>query len=211
MKALSRIIKICLPVLVIIAGCATSSGTVQQSTDRIELQTYSILPPPGEDWQVKIDEENEKITCFKRYQNVLAFFQPNFFKEAKIEIFKNAVGQDLWELRPEEVAEDFLQKEEKIMREKGEAEGKFKIKKLEKGKIEIGDKKVYKMYWKSRFGGTWDPYFVSEATIFLYFPPDFNTNHLFFMVLVSDVRNNDLFKHDPEPAHAVISSMIVKE
>jgi hypothetical protein len=196
--------------MVAVSGCAASSGTVKQSTERIEMQTYSILPPPGKDWQIKVDEENEKVICLKRYQNLLALIKPNFFKEAKIEVFRNEVGQGLWDLNQDEIAQDFLQNEEKIMREKGEAEGIFKIKKLEKGTMEIGDKKVYKMYWKNRYGGTWDPYYVSEATIFLYFPPDFDISHQFFMILISDLRNNDLYKHDPDPAHAVINSMIVK-
>jgi hypothetical protein len=208
MKKTMRITGIFIGLTWLLAACTTTPEPMPESSQQIiELPGYSVACPQGKKWNRKIDETNQKIIFFKTHQNLLF---PELYKVTSIEIHENIAFEELWDMTAEEVAEDFLNKEEETMRLESEEGKNYKLKKTEKGSMEIGDKKLYKMYWKSSSGGGWTPLKTTEGTIFLYFPTDFNTRHHFYMFLIVDGYIGIVYKHDPEPVYSVIESFAEK-
>ena len=192
-----------------VAGCASTSGKAPEAVPtRIEMPSYSITCPSGKDWKQNIDEVSEKIIFVKKFET---FLLPGLEKVTSVEVFKNMVLYENWDMTAEEVAMDYFNHEEEIMRKQGEEKKEYKIKKFEKGSMQIGEKYIYKAYWKASAGGGWTPLRTTEGTLLLYFPPGFGTNHCFYMVLIVDGYIGIVFKHDPEPAHAIMASLTIND
>ena len=129
-----------------------------------------------------------------------------------IGVFRNEVKQELWHLGKEEIADDFRNKEENIMRLVGSTKSEHTLKDAKKDVVTIGEKQLYRMSYKVSY-----PFNISEgwkvvnAGLYLYFPPEFKENHIFYGFHFSESHSmGALVTSDAELIYSVISCFQIK-
>ena len=129
-----------------------------------------------------------------------------------INVFREEVKQGGWYLSEEEVADDFRNQEKNIMRFKWSTKNEYKLKDVKKDVTTIGGKKLYRMSYKVTY-----PYNIKEgwlvvnAVLYLYFPPEFKENHIFYGFLFSESHSKGaLVTFDVELIYPVIDSLKIK-
>lgn len=146
----------------------------QESKGRIiDMGSYSVEAPLGEDWQIEIEKDRGEIRITKEAKQRILGFLPGRTKHLTIiQISRNQVmDPGKWRLAEEDLADDYRNMEESGMITMGVKTGQYELKDVIKGVSQIGDKKLYFMSYKTITAK--QPKAVQEAVLYLYFPPDF--------------------------------------
>jgi hypothetical protein len=156
----------------------------------IDMGNYRVSPPPGDGWQVDIERENGTSTV--TFMKLKLWWTGRVLGSTLIRVFKDTVKPDSWHLSEEQVANNVRSTEEKIMIKEGVEKGIIELKDVEKETEIISGKKFYTMTYKTSMGsflggvlrqGTWRS---SENKLYLYFPPNFNDEHIFYGFLIGE-------------------------
>ncbi len=197
-----------------IFSCATTPQ--EKKTPIVDAGYFTVEPPygtwpPYDVWSCQVDKELGFIRFEKAKYSCVPGFR-RFVGWTLIQVFRNGVKQEGWHLSEEEVADNFRNEEENIMRLEGGAKGEYKVKDVKKNVTTIGGKKLYFMSYKTStpfkvFGGGK----IIKAVLYLYFLPEFKENHIFygFLFLESHVTGS-LVTFDVELIYPVINSLKIK-
>ena len=193
-------------------SCATTQQTPRMKEgEKINMDSYSVASPPGGDWEIQIEKEKDMIT----FQKLKKWWMTgSVLGSTFIQVFRNEVSPDGWQMSEEEVANDFRNNEEKIMQEEGVKKGLYEFEDVTRGITTIGGKKLYTMSYKTKkgsFGGALikgtASYRAQETVLYLYFPQDFKVRHIFYGFLISeDYERGSLVKVDLTQIYPVINS-----
>jgi len=207
-KSFKAVLILLFPLLL---SCATTPpGRQYTQGGIIDMGHFSVIGPPGDGWSVNIQKDQRKIEFEKR--NVSQ--STGFINESiLIHVFRNGVTDEkIKRLTEEEVADDFRGKEEVGMLMRGVMMGKYELSDVKKDTIIIGDRKLYFMsYRTSGFGKPVPRKWISEATLYLFFPADFKEKHFFYCFLIQQVKVEGFFgAYDLTPIISVINSLQIK-
>ncbi len=198
--------------LLLLFSCATTQqaqGVKEGET--INMNSYTVAVPPGGNWEIQIAKEQGMVTFLKLKKWL---FTGRVLGSTTIKVFRNEIAPQGWHLSEEEVANDFRNNEEKIMREEGVKKGLYELEDVTKSIESEGDKKLYAMSYKIKRdlpGGVWEhgaaAHRAQEAVLYLYFPPDFKVRHIFYGFLISeDYERGSFAKVDLAQIDPVINS-----
>jgi ankyrin repeat protein len=174
---------ILLPALLFLFSCATTY-TAQQLQPLSEGQTidmgaYSVKAPLGEGWGAEVSKGKGTVDFIRAKKRALGILGGG----TVIKVFGNVIFPEGWHLSEEEAADDYRNKEEQDMIEKGVKTEVFKLEDVKKGITTIDGRKLYFMSYKTIPA---QKYVAQEAVLYLYFPPDFKKTRVFFGFLISE-------------------------
>ncbi len=210
---------ILLSALLLLFSCATTQQAQRvKSGETINMGSYTVNVPPGDDWQIQIDKERETLIFEKekgkgmRVLGQLLGGASITRGTTLVKIFRNGVmDPSKWHLSEEEIADDYRNNEEKIVSMGGDEEEKYKLEDVKKGITTVEGRRFYFLSYKATTG-SWmgslkGPSKTVEATLYLFFPPDFRFNHIFYGFLINEsyLRGN-LLTVDLTQIHPVIKS-----
>lgn len=176
----------------------------------LDIGDYTIVQPSGGGWDVVIDKEEGRFTAEKLKKWLIG----KILDSTLIKVFQNKViPEEKWSLSEEQVADEFRNTEERIMKEAAQR-GEYDLKEGRNMSCQIGSKKLYAMKYKitkgfrNLFGiGS----LVIEAMLYLYFPPDFKETHSFYGFLISESYERGwLATKDLEQIYPIINSFQLK-
>jgi len=193
-------------------SCATTPEVKPERKEQIiEMGSYSVSVPPNKSfgkffgkWDIKMDNGKRTVAFRMVRRNPLS---GEFADTTLIQVWQNTIKPEGWHLSEEEIANDYRRMEEKIMKEEGVEKGQYKLENLKWDTITLGTKKLYTMNYTKLIGKTLGG-FTEKATLFLYFPPDFNKNHDFYMFLLSFLYPRGAVRtfYPTEEVHYIINS-----
>jgi hypothetical protein len=191
-------------------SCATIQQTQQDMKIPIIDADYFTVEPPYGVWAYQVDKQTGFINV--KFEKAKYSVLGAGVGSTLIQVFRNGVKQEGWHLSEEEVADDFRNQEENIMRFERGTKPEHKLKDVKKDITTIGGKKLYRMSYKLTF-----PYNIREgwkiinAVLYLYFPPEFKENHIFYGFLFSESHPwGALVTFDVELIYPVINSLKIK-
>lgn len=195
-------------------SCATAPETQQEMEIPIIDAGYFTVEPPYDVlpyysvWSCQVNKELGAVRFEKGKYSVFG----GWVGSTLIQVFRNGVKQEGWHLSEEEVANDFRDQEENIMRLEGGKKNEYKLKDVKKDVTTIGEKKLYFMSYKIRTpfkligGGK-----IINAALYLYFPPEFKENLIFYGFLFSESHSTGaLVTFDVKLIYPVINSLKIK-
>jgi hypothetical protein len=190
-------------------SCATAPETQQEMKIPIVDAGYFTVEPPYGVWDCRVDKQSGIIEFNKSKHSALG---GPAIGSTLIRVFRNGVKQEGWHMNEGEVADDFRNQEENTMRLEGTTRIKYELKDVKKDVTTIDGKKLYFMSYKTSTpfkilgGGT-----KINAVLYLYFPPEFKENHIFYGFLFSESHNTGaLVTFDVELVHSVMQSLKIK-
>jgi hypothetical protein len=199
---------IILATLLLLFSCATTQQAQRvKEGETINMDSYTVALPPGENWEIQKAKEKGMVTFLKLKKWL---FTGRVLGSTTIKVFRNEIAPQGWHLSEEEIANDFRNNEEKIMREEGVKNGLYELEDVTKSIESEGDKKLYAMSYKITRdlpGGGAAARRAQEAVLYLYFPPDFKVRHIFYGFLISeDYERGSFVKVDLAQIDTVINS-----
>ncbi len=207
-KHMGTVLIMFLPILL---SCATTLPSRQYPQGSIiDMGHFSVVGPPGDDWFVNMQKDQEKIEFEKRNVSQCTGF---INESTLIHVLRNGVTEEkLKRLTEEEVANDFRGKEEAGMLIRGVMMGKYELTNVKKDTTMIGDKKLYFMsYRTSGLGKPVPRKWISEAVLYLFFPADFKEKHFFYCFLIQQVKVEGFYgTYDLTPIIPIINSLKIK-
>src|SRR5271169_5728433 len=212
---------ILLTLVSLLFSCATTQQTSREGERHtIDLGDYMVDVPSSEDWQIQVDKERGIVIFAKEKGKGMRILgqvlggPPIIRGITLIQIFRNAVKDSpKCDLSEEEMADDYRNNEENVMLKEGVAKGEYNLEDVKKGVITIDGKRLYFMSYKAATAGSWmGATKAVEGTLYLYFPPDFKTNHIFYGFLISESYFRKYFMTvDLTQIYPVINSFQLKE
>lgn len=180
-----------------ICSCATArlpnQGNIKST---IEMKTYRINiaeEKSWKDWEASTKSENDLLVLKKLNIWPLNGQVQGYTNMA---VMRDSITPEGWSLAEKEHADNVRTIEEKIMREKGRAEGKYEIEELTKGDLVHNGKRFYFMKWTTfqRDGGAvYTQGLYMKGAMFLYFPEDFANTHAFYRFAITDTKIHPSF------------------
>ena len=190
-----------------IFSCATTQQEIKIPI--VDADYFTVEAPYGV-WAYQVDKQTGFISV--KFEKAKYSVLGAGVGSTLIQVFRNGVKQEGWHMNEEEVADDFRNQEENIMRLEGSTKIEYKLKDAKKGVTTIGGKKLYFMSYKLTF-----PYNIREgwkvinAVLYLYFPSEFKENHIFYGFLFSESHpKGALVTFDVELIYPVINSLKIK-
>jgi ankyrin repeat protein len=204
-------------IFLLLLSCATTQQIQMESKERvIDMGSFTVNQPPGEDWATKVDKTKGVVAFIKEEGKGMRVFGEIMTGRTMIrgitliQVNSYIAPPQKWNLNEEKMADNVRNQEESTMIEEGVKKGQYKLEDVKKDVTTIGGKKLYFMSYKA-ITGSWlslkgNPKVV-EAVIYFYFPQDFEKKHNFYSFLISTsyIRGN-LVKVDLTQIYPVINS-----
>jgi hypothetical protein len=176
--------------LVLMLSCATAPETKQRDSEQIlDMGTYSVSVPPvrrflmyNYKWEIQSNKEKGTVA----FQSVNKNIYGEFISITLIQVYRNLIPQEGWNLSEEQTADDYRNLEERIMSEKGVKKGLYNLEAVKKDVSNVGGKKLYTMSYKKTIGKGFFTDYTEFGVLYIYFPPDFKEKHHFFCFLTSE-------------------------
>ncbi len=165
-----------IPILFLLAGCATSSPEITESNNHIRTPKYSIKVPANRGWKKNENMSSSDITYLEKKvgsNSYIMRFSTNYVVDNKIKSWS-----------AEKVAIHYRKGEEQNMRIMGA--GMYKLKDVVMGKKKVGNKQFYIMDYTTTKEG-----FEQKASLYLYFPKKTNFGS-FLVALYSEAYKPSL-------------------
>jgi hypothetical protein len=184
--------------LLLLFSCATTQQAQRvKEGETINMGSYTVNVPPGDDWQIQIDKEREAVIFVKekgKGMRVLGqLLGGNSIRRGTtlIQIFRNAImDPSKWYLSEEEIADDYRNSEENIVSMGEDEKEEYKLEDVKKGITTVEGRRLYFLSYKATtghwMGSLKGPSKAVEATLYLFFPPDFRYNHIFYGFLINE-------------------------
>jgi hypothetical protein len=155
----------------------------------IDLGSYTVDLPPGENWNVKIDKNAGRVLFVKKPTSL---FGGEGFNETRIQVSYNWVAnENMWHLSEEEIANNYRDGEVNNMMMLGVLQGKYELHDVKKSTKHFDGKKLYTLSYK-QMGGEWiGTDIILESILYMYFPPSFKETHTFYLFLICEVCRLD--------------------
>jgi len=183
------IFTISVPFIFCLYSCSTGLPTSDVKTNKnlfVEMESYIVNYPPGNDWQFEIDKIKNMV-IFTRYNKI---WTGAITGTTVIEVFEVPVISDTFKLGAKETAEHYMNNELRIMKEEGAKSGYELDTAFMSDKV-LNDKKFYFMHYIISGGSRWEGnYFSLESTLALYFPPDYPEKRKFYGFIVSNSQDD---------------------
>lgn len=152
------------------------------SVEVIDAGPFTVAPPRGSGWE--FEKADGVVTFEKRLDGP----PPRLGTIITIRVLRNFPAEPRRRLSEEEAAKEFRDMEEWGMMSMGVAQGMYDLQNVKKDVATRGDKKLYYMSYR-----TIAPpppkkdskEVVSEAILYLYFPPGFAEDHFFYVFLIN--------------------------
>lgn len=198
-------------VALLLFSCATTQQTQRvKEGETINMDSYTIASPPGGNWQIEIEKEKGMIA----FEKIKKWFTGRVLGSTLIRVWTAVIKPEYWHFSEEEVANDFRNNEEEIMREEGVKKKLYELTDVQKSMETVDGKKLYAMHYKKTIelpGGALEhgsaAHRAQEAVHYLYFPSDFEVRHIFYGFLISeDYERGSLVKVDLTQIYPVINS-----
>lgn len=175
-----------------------------------DVGDYTVSVPPGEEWVVTIDQNRGTLDAEKPK----IWWTGRTLGNTLISVFQNKLlPEEKWSMSEEQVADDYRNTEEQIMREAAQR-GEYNLEEVKRTFLQIGDKKLYSMSYKSATKGSWlitGPPKDVEAVLYLYFPQNYKVTHTFYGFLISEsYERGALVMKDLDQIYPVINSFQLK-
>jgi hypothetical protein len=208
MKSLNTIIgkTILFIVAIALSSCATTQTTQQlQPVSEGQIidvgDSYSVKAPRGEGWGAQVKKEMGAVDLIRVKNRALGILGGGNV----IGVSMNLISPERWYQSEEEVADDYRNREEQDMFERGVRTGAFKLEDVKKGITTIDSRKLYFMSYRTTPG---QQYIAQEAILYLYFLPDFKKKHIFFVFIISEfLERFSPTKPDLTQIYPVINSL----
>lgn len=192
------VIIIFLPLL----SCAATQQIQKESKESvIEMGSFTVNHPPGEDWQTRVFKDKGVVAFIKEEGKTMRVFGEIMAGKTiirgitLIQVNSYMAPPQKWNLNEEKMADDIRKQEEKTMIEEGVKKGQYELEDVKKDVATVGGRKLYFMSYKA-IVGSWlslkgNPKVV-EAVIYFYFPQDFEKRRNFysFLITTSYIRGN---------------------
>ncbi len=91
--------------LVILFCCV--NGIRAQGDKIIDMGTYSVRAPKGDDWDIRIEKEKGKVEFSREKGELLSFLSGRIQGATLITVFRNWVGWMRWNKSEEETANHY--------------------------------------------------------------------------------------------------------
>lgn len=185
-------------------SCATAPETQQETKIPIFDASYFTVEPPYGVWDQAYSEPGTIIFGKPKYSVLWGWVGRTL-----INVFRKEVKQEGWHLSEEQVADDFRSQEKNIIRSDWSTKSEYKLKDVKKDVTTIGGKKLYRMNYKVTYPyNLMEGWRVVNAVLYMYFPPEFKQNHIFYGFLFSESHAwGALVTFDVELIYPVINSL----
>lgn len=155
----------------------------------IDIGSYTVDQPYGENWTIKINKQAGKVQFIKQSK---ALFGAGGLPSTMIQVSYNSVVQkNMWQMTEEEIANDYRDGEIDNMTFRGILPGLYELHDVKKDIITLDGKTFYTLSYK-QMGGRWfgtDKF--AESILYLYFPPSFKETHRFYLFLITEWHKRD--------------------
>src|SRR6266498_2960282 len=169
---------------------------------------YTFNAPPGKNWEVKIEKEEDRVTFSKQPKSYFIRKLPL----TTIHVVQNKVLQEKQNLSEEEIADDVRKNEEFGMFIGGPLSGKYILTDCKNDTVTIYDKKIYIMSYKNSGGSGFGKDKVGEFILHIYFPSEFKEKHIFYMIVIGEIHEIAKTKEtDFAIVYPIINSLRSKE
>lgn len=193
---------------VLLASCA-GSRQMQVPPVPVETDGFAVAAPDGDDWETTVNADEGSVVFMKPVKWVTGARTGTVV----IRVFENSVLEEKWHLSETEIADDYRRLELQVMNDEGVAKGHYRILESEMG-TEIIDGRTYYTLSYSLTSNTswfWGGGDDSNATLYLFFPPDFKTTHRFFGFLAQRAYvHGALAKGSLDHVEDVMSSFVIR-
>jgi hypothetical protein len=187
-----------LAVLAVLPGNGIFASSVQQDRKEqtIDMDTYIVSAPPGKGWKVESDTAEGAVRFSKEKPLTL------------VQVSYNWVVKEEWLQRgEEEIANEYRDEEVVYMTQVGVLQGSYELEDVKRDTTTVDGKKLYTLSYTTMGGKWFGKDKVQKATLYLYFPPDFAEEHIFYLFLISVTGKRDSHKEaDFAPIYHVINS-----
>lgn len=164
--------------LLLLTSCATSSQFQHAKGGQvIEMKTYTVAVPPGDEWVLQTDEGRTSVEFLREEMKG---------HSTLIKVLLNIPTRWRNFLSEEELADDVRSREEKDMIERGVKTGEYKLEEVKKGNADIGGKQLYTMSYRTVKENK-----AAENVLYVYFPPEFREDRIFYEFLISQAYIQD--------------------
>ena len=209
----------CVILLTILYSCGGGLPSGSDHVNRnipVDMVSYTVNFPPGDDWQIRQEKGLKKVTFTRDKSStgsdllgVLAGGSPE--GSTVIEIYENQIVSDTFNLAEKDAAEDFMNGELKFMKKNGVKSGMYDLNEVIKTDTVINDKKFYCMkYELSKIRNTWGASFSSENILALYFPVNYLETRRFYVFLINDFSNSVAIGRDAGQLYPVLAGFKLK-
>ncbi len=180
-----KIKSISILLLTFLCACATTPRYQPANIQiPVETQFYKLNFPEKEDWKGwSISKKENETIVFKQIKKwpltgeVLAVTTIAVMRDFLLAEREGLGSED-------ETANNVMDLEENVLREKGEKKGKYTIKEITRETVKSKNKKLYVMNYKLRTKTGFKGYFYqcsrSDSALYLYFPSEFKNDHVFY-------------------------------
>jgi len=166
---------------------ATTNIDQDRSEQAIDMGNYTVNAPLGEGWKVEVEKDKGAIKFSKQTKSFFGGGLPVTI----IHVSRNWVLQEKWNLSEEEIANDYRTGEAANMMVQGGVFGDYILEDVKNDTMTLDEKNIYTMSYKTTGGKWFGKSKVQEATLYLYFPPDFKEKHAFYIFVMSEVHKRD--------------------
>lgn len=201
-RSLKVVIAICALLISFDVACR-SDAAIQKNKEKkdspIIMESYTMQAPSGDNWTVNIDRNKESVQ-FERVENATHNNQ-SVSVSTFIQVLKKKTEARMKTREEKEVAADFIDGEKEKIIQDLVAQGAFVMKRMEKGTVTKGGKKLYRLNYEA----TKEDLTV-EAVFYLYFPPDYLEDKRFYVFFMSDAYTKPDHKADLTMLDPLITS-----
>lgn len=194
-----------LAVISLLVSCAGTQGIRPEAGEQtVDMGHYTVNRPPGENWKIETERDKRTVRFLRQPRSLFGGGLP----VVMIQVSQNWVVSEKWSLNEEETANDFRKSELSGMVIMGVLPGNYGLREVRHDTMTIEGRKLYTMSYKTLGGRLFGTDKIQEATLYLYFPPDFRDSHIFYNFVMSEVH--DLQKpreSDPSLIFPVIDSV----
>lgn len=210
---------ISIPVLGCLSSCGGGLPSGSEQTKKhlpVDMNSYSVSYPVGDDWQCDVKKgigmitfTRDKSSTSSDIMGVLVGGGPK--GSTVIDIYENRIVSDTFNLGEKETAEDFMNNELKDMKKKGVKKGLYELEDITKSDTVINGKKFYCMkYELSKIRNDWGAYLNSQSMLALYFPVNYLEVRKFYVFLINDYSNSISIGQDAGQLYPVLASFKLK-
>lgn len=188
---------------------APQQTTQERNRQTINMGYYSVIPPPGNSWNVELNKETGRIRFTKPTKSPIG---DKGLPVTTIIVGYNWVTQeDMLQLSEQEIADEYRDGEIANMNSEGVIQGSYQLHEVKKDKTMLDGKKLYTLNYKQKGGEWFGKDIIGESILYVYFPPNYQETHKFFLFLISQI--NEIEKHeeaDFTPINTVIKSLQIQ-
>jgi hypothetical protein len=190
-----------------ISSCTTGLPSEDEQTDKsliIDMGSYSVAYPVGDDWSCRKDKFNKSI----QFSREKCWWTGVVLGETNILIYENVIKSDTLSLTEKQTADEYRNEEIKNLKQSGQIEPEDQ----NFCDTMFNGKKFYCLSYGYTEGGLLGMGGkTAEVIMALHFPSNFREKHTFYVFMISDFKQSDaLISNDATQLYPVLKSFNCK-